>query len=58
MNEEEKNAFSGNSLTKQQVTRLKLRLQQDDFFCAGSFSQVQYDEMDTRVVLEESFVKI
>ena len=55
MNEEEREAFLCNSLKTQQVIALKLRLQQDDFRCTGSFSKVECNNMDTRVVLEETF---
>lgn len=58
MNEEEREAFLCNSLKTQQVITLKLRLQQDDFCCTGSFSEIQCSNMDTRVVLEETFEKM
>ena len=58
MNEEEREAFLFNSLKTQQVITLKLRLQQDDFYCTGSFPEIECNNMDTRVVLEETFEKM
>ena len=58
MNEEEREAFLCNSFKTQQVITLKLRLQQDDFYCTGSFPEIECNNMDTRVVLEETFEKM
>lgn len=58
MNKEEKKAFSCYSLTMKQVIRLKLQLQKDNSLYTVYFWLVQYDDIDTKVVLEETFEKI
>lgn len=58
MNKEEKKAFSGYSLTMKQAIRLKLQLQKDNSLYTVYFRLVQYDDIDTKVVLEETFEKI
>ena len=58
INKEEKKASSCYSLTMKQAIRLKLQLQKDNSLYTVYFRLVQYDDIDTKVVLEETFEKI